>query len=508
MFSFILISFASTFAQTDTPNNTIDVSVYKKIKPLIKENTFIVAYIDIDKIDLDGFIVGSASFINQFSKIFEQKLRELTEQESPEIETDPNTPTTDTPTDPNAPPPPTDKPKTDPNIPPDNTPKNNSDPKTETDIVDTESKNTDEVSNGNGIFNDKFWESMESKDVSDIMRQILGTALGSLRASGIREIYILSTMEIIQQCPALIAVHGKINLSPELKAQFESSGIYLLPEQISGFTIFAVVTPSQNQPPVVTDETDIDADKNPFETNTTPPTPTPAPSTTSPTIPDANSPAELDSNIENKLANEMTDKLQNVVNIFRKLKTKDRNEIKSALHIQRKSPIRVVFAPSGGLKTMANMMAPLAATTIPNATESTKEQINDSLKILNKLQTVSIGFIPEEIRFNFAIEFLTEQEAQDTYVLVKKSFNAAKNSMIEDMKKTNENLPPEQIAKVTKLIDNFTPQLRKHRILHSTTKKIIESTITTAAEYTAGVILPIRLRIQEEMKIRIQEEMK
>ncbi|MDR0392518.1 MAG: alanine and proline-rich secreted protein Apa [Planctomycetaceae bacterium] len=553
LFSFLLISFVSTFAQTDTLNNsTIDVSVYQKIKPLIKENTFIVAYIDVDKIDLDGFIVGTSPLISQFSKIVEQKLRELIKQESSEeakteadpnavpvdeSKADPNTPPAAEPkaepntppaaepkADPNTPPvaepkadpntPPVAEPKTDPNTPPVAEPKTDPNtPPTDEPKADITLENTDAESDEQAAIsplNKKFWSSV---DMSDIIRQTLGGGLDNLRASGIKEFYVLSTMEIIQQCPALIAVSGKVDLKPELRLQLESMGIYLLPERIGGFTIFAVVMPPKNQPPVVASEAaDIDPNTadpntaqpaNPFEDN---------PAELAPAaIPNPNIPGVLNAT-ENQPANDMIIKFQNVMNIFRRLKNQDREEIKSALHIQRNSPIRIVFAPSPAIKNMANMMAPLAVSSIPNTPdaikESIKEPINNSLNVLNKLKSVSIGFIPEAIRLNFAIEFMTEQEAQDAYGLVVKSFNSAKNSVVDNMKKTNENITPEQITKTKKLIDNFMPQLRKHRILHSTTKKTIEKIIIPLAELTAEKIALIHTQLSEQIQEQMQEQTK
>jgi hypothetical protein len=530
LFSFFLVSFIYTFAQTDSPNNTIDVLVYQKVKPLIKENTFIVAYVDVDKIDLDGFIVGVSPLANQFAKVFGQKLRDLSKSESSEADksdsnilpadataTDPNSPPASEPkADPNSPPasdpkadpnsPPVAEPKADPNAPPASEPKTDTTTDTETIVlesVDAEA-GVDEKA-GIDPLDEKFWSSV---DMGDLIRQVFGGMLGSLRASGIKEFYVLSNMEIVQQCPALIAVPGRVDLKPELKLQLESVGIYFLPDRIGNCAIFAVAASSMNRSSVVANESDVDSDtaqpENPFESNPTESTPA-TPPTPAATIPDANTPNVLVDVVGQKTESDMA-KMQNVLNVFRRLKNKDREEIKSALHIQRNAPIRVVFAPSTGIKAMANMMAPLAANSIPNANDTIKEQINSSLQVLNKLKSVSIGIIPEAIRLNFAMEFMTEKEAQDAYVIVVKSFNAAKKNVVEEFKKSNESMPKEQITKVTKLMDNFMPQLRKHRILHSTTQRTVEGIVTSFAELAAEKVLLMQSQISEQMQKQFQEQ--
>ncbi|MDR2641823.1 MAG: DUF1559 domain-containing protein [Planctomycetaceae bacterium] len=543
MFSLLLIPLVTIFAQTDSPNKSIEVPVYQKIKPLLKENTFLVMYINVDKIDLDGFITKLSPRIKQFSRTYEQKLSEFTKPKSPTPTPDPDPdPNPNSPTapdsnsppvaDPNSPPvsetkpasttdpAPTPAPATDPNSPAipatENTSANKSKPElpVEANTTKTESGNPE------GMFNEQM--SLMFGDVGDTIRQAIGGVLADLHAGGIKEFYILSTLEIVQQCPAMLVVPGKLDLSPELKTKFESFGIHLLPAGLlGGCTLFAVDPQSVNQPTTPTNETNPDPNSPQPENPIDPNSPNPAPTTT-PVSPPATGRTLpiggglLGNGLLGKSKNDTTNKYENIVKNFKKLKLKDRSEIKSGLHTQRNAPVQIVFAPSGGIKSMIKMMAPLAAgaaaNAVPEAVKTVKESIDISLQLLEKLQSVSIGFIPENIRFNFAIEFLNEQDAQDAYALIEKVFKSAKNGIVDDIKKINSDLLPEQITRIAdlnnKLFDNFMPKLRKHRILHSTTEKLIDNTIDIFAENlaqgaTTGIALEQKRSAINKIKVII-----
>ncbi|MDR1054081.1 MAG: DUF1559 domain-containing protein, partial [Planctomycetaceae bacterium] len=304
-----------------------------------------------------------------------------------------------------------------------------------------------------------------------------------------------------QKSPALIAVPGKVNLSEELKAKLEIAGIYGVPGLLGGFTIFVVDDLSANnqQAPNIGEPIPNVGEPMPLNSPTAPAAPTPVSPTLPANNPNANTPItttdtpenEIADSAENAAATAAEDNLKKyveIVEIFKKLKTKDRSEIKSALHIQRYSPIRIVFAPSSSIKTLIGMTS-----LIPNnqvsTNKSTKDLISNGVKILNKLQSISIGFIPEQIRLNFAIEFLSEQDAQDAYKLMEKSFDALKASAGEKPENPNAEItwyvsiaPTEADEKI---LEHFKPRLRKHRILYSLTEKVLDGTSSIMAESAA-----------------------
>jgi hypothetical protein len=308
-------------------------------------------------------------------------------------------------------------------------------------------------------------------------------------------------MEIVQKSPTLIAVPGKVNLSEELKAKFEFAGIYGVPGLLGGFTIFVVDNP---QPQNIDESIPLDSPATP-----TPISPTPVSPTLPADNPNTNAPApvatptdtpenETDGSSDNTVATAAEDNLKKcveIVDIFKKLKTKERSEIKSALHIQRYSPIRIVFAPSASIKTLASVTSLLPNNQV-STNKSTKDLISNGVKVLNKLQSISIGFIPEQIRLNFAIEFLSEQDAQDAYKLLEKSFDALKASAGEkpenpDAEITwNVSIAPTETDE--KILEHFKPRLRKHRILYSLTEKVLDRSCSLMVESATQATLAAR----------------
>ncbi|MDR2344459.1 MAG: DUF1559 domain-containing protein [Planctomycetaceae bacterium] len=502
----LLPTMSAALAQTNnkSPNNTIDVPVYKKIQPLIKENTFLVIYINADKIDLDSFINKSTTYVKQFSQTLKQKLQEQPKTKSPEPEITPESEPT-TPTDPNAAPATTPTP-----IPPNASP--DTEQKSETISEPNNTSNTKTKSESD--ITEQSDESLEKSlylffdNISENTRQTIGSTLKDLRDNGIKELYILSTMEILQQCQAIIAVQGKIKLNPKLKTKFQSNGIHLLSDSLNGFTVFAydpnsvqlspnptnntIIDPNNPQPENL-DDSDINtpSDNTLITTQDNPANPNPNPN------PNRLSPDGNQTNTPSNAVIDTINKYDNVVKIFKNLKTAKRSEIQSGLHIHRNAPIRIVFAPSSGLKSLASMAPMFIAGNPALKSKSTQDIIKTGLQIFSKLQSVSIGFIPENIRLNFAIEFMKEEDAQSAYTLIKKIFNDIKSALNENFKEEQENTPPEQAAHITnlvnKLLDTFMPHLRKHRIVYSVTEKVISETNNIFAEIFAITFSKIKL---------------
>ncbi|MDR1479262.1 MAG: DUF1559 domain-containing protein [Planctomycetaceae bacterium] len=482
----LLIPFVSGFSQGRNVSETIAVPEYDRIKPLLKENTFVVAYINVDKIGLDGFVEKSSKQISQFTRVSFAKLSELqkssadqTPATNPPALTDPSTTLIDsnaTPVVPNTTP-----------VAPDATPNSTVAPTPALNAEPDKEPKT-ETANVDGMFEAATVKMLG--DISESVRTTVGKTIADLQASGIKEFYVLSTMEIGQQAPALIAIPGKINLNAEFKATLESIGIREATGLTAGFTILVVNNPTANVAEPNATEINPSAD---FALD-------PATAQTTLAIEPANSDVALDA-VDNTdtsaVASPPADSHNKVVDIFKKLKTVERNEIKSALHIQRNAAIRIVAAPSASIKTLASLASVVAPT---DATGSfaegiPKDAIKDGVQVLNKLQSVSIGFIPDQIRINLAIEFKNNLDAEAAYELIDKHLHKEPAPHTESqLKEFSKIFNEEQIARmkeVEKKIPNILKlNLRNHRILYSLTeKKITESNSLLAESYAYGIFV-------------------
>ena len=95
--------------------------------------------------------------------------------------------------------------------------------------------------------------------------------------------------------------------------------------------------------------------------------------------------------------------------LFKNGRTKARPEIVAALDLQKKSPIRVVFAPSTGMKGMAGMMLPGLLQQMPEGINIKQQDIS---AVIKDTESVSLGITPEGPRMTFAVQTPSEESAK------------------------------------------------------------------------------------------------
>lgn len=247
-------------------------------------------------------------------------------------------------------------------------------------------------------------------DAEDETSQVKTTAKGivdSLLAAGVNEFYILSMKETVQQIPAFFAVPGQPNVNEELGAMLKSVGIHNA-GTLDNFTIYAAETSGAGA-------------MMPGMTGMTPP--------------------EDDPEARTKLH-------QGLMKTLKTIKAARRPEINAALHLQRKSPVRIVFAPTAGLKGMAQQFAPMWAGQVPMPDGVDLRAV---LASFADLQTISLGIDLAAFRFNFAGQFANEAKAAKADALIRK---LAEMSQEEEMDEATK-----------EAFEDFLPKLRKNRLL-------------------------------------------
>ncbi|MDR3109456.1 MAG: DUF1559 domain-containing protein [Planctomycetaceae bacterium] len=99
--------------------------------------------------------------------------------------------------------------------------------------------------------------------------------------------------------------------------------------------------------------------------------------------------------------------------------------INDALELQKRSPIRIIFAPSSGLRSLATLAIPAFIAQIPEETEAELEIDKKALTkdinyLITNTQSISIGITPQDPRITFAIQTPTEKAATTMYATLEK----------------------------------------------------------------------------------------
>ncbi len=245
-----------------------------------------------------------------------------------------------------------------------------------------------------------------------------GQVIQNLTESGITELYVLSVLELAQEFPAILVLPGQPELPPEVMAMLGEAGAKQS-VTLDGMTLFPV---------------------NPGGVDPT-----------------------------------------QFLNRFKALKTADRPEIEAAMKLQGKSPIRILFGPSMGLKGMAQMM--LTGTPV----EIDQELVTETVK---QVQSVSFGVTPGELRINIAAQFPSEELPQKLETeLVRMLEQAMKDEVPEGVEA--------MIATLKPLFEDFLPKANKNRLIVVINEKKLDKHLETA---TAFVLLPATLAAREAAK--------
>ncbi len=94
--------------------------------------------------------------------------------------------------------------------------------------------------------------------------------------------------------------------------------------------------------------------------------------------------------------------------LLQRLKAKERKEINDALYLQRKSPVRLVFAPSLGMKGMAQMFLPAAMANLPEGVVVDQKAVT---AIVKDFVCLSVGVDPRTWQTNIAAQFPSDESA-------------------------------------------------------------------------------------------------
>lgn len=241
-------------------------------------------------------------------------------------------------------------------------------------------------------------------------------ALAQFSNAGAEEFYFLSGMENLQSCVGLLAVPGEIDVNEDLREMLDSLYIYHA-GVLDGMTFFVMTNAG------MTSDTDV----------------------------------------------------KTILKQYGTFKVKDRPEFNTAFNLQGKSPIRVVFGPSIGLRGMAQMMLPMAFAQSPTPVDQETQKFIMSL--VNTTQSVSIGATPESLRLNIAVQFSSEKIAKETEDKIRETYEDGVKNAGDSMAQYPEELRTEtlKIIENTKpLVADLFPKANKDRLVLVVDEKLID----------------------------------
>jgi hypothetical protein len=245
----------------------------------------------------------------------------------------------------------------------------------------------------------------------------MGTAfaketLQTFRNAGVDEFYVMTVLEFVQTYPVIIAIPGEPKLSSEILRMLEEQHIFK-----AGFETDTTFFVMSNEFP-----------------------PAPALGRT-------------------------------FLRPFVALKSPLRPDIHAAMRLQSKSPIRIIFTPTAGLKAMAQMFLPMAMAQSPTPVDT-----NAVMSFIKDMESVSIGIDPAALRINFAVQLPSEEIAQKAGKLLATTYE-----------KSLDESPDPAFAKAIKpLVIEFIPKPKKNRLILVINEALIDKYETALT----GALLP------------------
>ena len=239
----------------------------------------------------------------------------------------------------------------------------------------------------------------------DAQIAMVKSTVRSILDAGVEGVFFLSMMETVQTLPVIMAIPGEPTFDSQVTELIRSMGFAK-----AGFAddmTFYALSPDPNMVAMMTGGAVPLAN---LETASTAPKVSP----------------------------------ESFMTTLRKTKKKYRTEINDALYLQRKSPIRVVFAPSVGMKGWAQMAAPAMLAGLP---EGLQVDQKDILAIVKDFVNLSVGIDPVTARFNIAAQFPSEESAENAG-----KFFAGLAAGVED-------------ETTRTLVHEFLPKLNKNRLI-------------------------------------------
>lgn len=195
------------------------------------------------------------------------------------------------------------------------------------------------------------------------------------------------------------------------------------------------------------------------------------------------------------------------VTLWKSLPVKERPEIAAALKLQAKSPIRIVFAPSKSMKTIVKMAVPALLQQVPGMSDYVPaESIN---KLLDAMETASVGFQPASPRLNMAVQLPDEKTAAGMGTLITKTVDTALKQLQDYAKKEMEAygiaITPEmqkqidrQMLPLKKTVNEYVPQVKKNRlILVFDEKKFEENEVALLS-----VLMPAFIGMKQAIEVK------
>lgn len=328
---------ASVFAQESD-------AVYKAVEPLVTTNTYLVAHVDLEKLDLDAF----------FDKL-KPRAERIVDKMAARI------------------------------------------PGSDAEIVQTKSEITNQLNLG-------------KTTASSFVQGFIG--------AGINELYVLGTMELMQQYPVVVAVPGDSELSPQADMLFMMMQLQRVGFR-DGMTFFVMIAPNMADP-----------------------SKTPEP--------------------------------KGLFTFMDVLKTADRPEIREAFALHAKSPAKIVLAPSDGLKLLAQMMIPTLLAQAPSPQPIDQKVLLD---FIQKTKSSSLGINPAMVRINFALQVTDEETAKSMAEQVQKALDESIRSIPSQLAEMPQEMR-DAVIKQTEAIKPFyadlLPKPLKDRLISVFNEKLLD----------------------------------
>ncbi|MGL6193452.1 MAG: hypothetical protein ACRC2T_01360 [Thermoguttaceae bacterium] len=162
------------------------------------------------------------------------------------------------------------------------------------------------------------------------------------------------------------------------------------------------------------------------------------------------------------------DNAKSFLKTFDALKSAKRSDIETALALQSKMPIKLVYAPSEQLKSLVKASLPAMIQNTPISAES-----KDILSVINATEFVSAGFSPAKMNFDVIIQLESEKDAKSCEKLLKSLVN-------------KEFIQNNELGDLLRLImKEHAPKAKKNQLVFSANEKLFnlyqENIVTVVA---------------------------
>ncbi len=314
--------------------------------------------------------------------------------------------------------------------------------------IDTALKNT-------GLEQDEKAKHIREETENGFGNDTSGQSIDALVAGGVKELYILCIQDLLKDYPMILAMPGEVTLSSEVQEVFEKENITRA-GTVEGFTLFVAEMP---------------------EVQAAMPGGAPGMSGGMPGGGGNTKKKPLD--------------VAAFLNTFNRLKPMDENPAyETEFKLHGNSPIRVVFAPTKGLKAMAQLAVSMHLKKEegepPTPFDLSPEK---AVNVIRHFQLGSLGVAPGSLRLNVTALFDSEESAAETQKLFADLFEAVNAFEIpkdEDSEANPFAVLMEVMFQMMKAMFNpvLIPEINKDRVNLRLNEKKIEQFVVDYFEAT------------------------